>query len=322
MLVEDKEDAFKISLIIPVCSPDQIIFKKLIESLLDQTVKVEILLIDSSPNNMALQAPPNMRIIKISPYEFHHGQTRNMGVEKTDGDIIVFMTQDALPCDNYSIEKLITPFFEDKRIGATYGRQLPRQGAGAIEAHSRLYNYPPVSHIKSHEDIPRLGIKACFMSNSFSAYRRSAFLDVGGFSSNLIMAEDMHIAARLLLKGWKIAYCADAMVYHSHNYTVCQEFKRYFDIGVFHSQEAWIQETFGKAEGEGKRFILSELRYLMRHNPFLIPSALLRNIMKFTAYRLGKMEHWIPLWLKRILSMHKNFWLNPHESQGHKFVCK
>jgi len=320
MLVEDKRNAFKMSLVIPVCNPDELIFKKLIDSLLRQTLRIEILLIDSSPDNMVLEAPSVMRIIKISPREFHHGATRNMGVEKTDGDIIIFMTQDVLPFDNYSIEKLIKPFFEDERVGATYGRQLPRPEAGAIEAHSRLYNYPPASHIKAYEDSSRLGIKACFMSNSFSAYRRTAFLDVGGFPSNVIMAEDMHIAARLLIKGWKIAYCADAMVYHSHNYTAWHEFKRYFDIGVFHSREAWIQKTFGRAEGEGKRFILSELRYLLRHNPLLIPSAFLRNILKFIGYRLGKMERWIPLWLKKRLSMHRNFWLKPHEPQAHKGV--
>jgi rhamnosyltransferase len=182
MLVEDKRDAFKMSLVIPVCNPDELIFKKLIDSLLRQTLRIEILLIDSSPDNMVLEAPSVMRIIKISSREFHHGATRNMGVEKTDGDIIIFMTQDVLPFDNYSIEKLIKPFFEDERVGATYGRQLPRPEAGAIEAHSRLYNYPSASHIKAYEDSSRLGIKACFMSNSFSAYRRTAFLDVGGIS--------------------------------------------------------------------------------------------------------------------------------------------
>ena len=57
----------------------------------------------------------------------------------------------------------------------------PGRGANPIEAHARLFNYPPVSAIRSLEDAAAMGFKAIFFSNSFGAYRRTALEQVGGF---------------------------------------------------------------------------------------------------------------------------------------------
>jgi rhamnosyltransferase len=157
-------------------------------------------------------------------------------------------------------------------------------------------------------DSPKFGIKTAFISNSFAAYRRTALLSVGGFPSNTILSEDTYVAAKMLLAGWKIAYCADAMVYHSHNYGFIEEFKRYFDIGVFHAREPWIRQAFGQAEGEGMRYVRSELKYLWSKDYKLIPSAILRTILKLLGYKLGFMEQKIPMWLKVHLSMNKQYW--------------
>jgi rhamnosyltransferase len=69
---------------------------------------------------------------------------------------------------------------------------------------------------------------------------------VAGFPEKLILGEDMVVAARMLQAGWSVAYVSDAQVYHSHGYTIAQEFKRYFDIGVMHQDQAWILQEFGK----------------------------------------------------------------------------
>jgi rhamnosyltransferase len=124
----------------------------------------------------------------------------------------------------------------------------------------------------------------------------------------VILGEDTIVAAKMLLAGWKVAYQADAQVYHSHDYTYLQEFRRYFDIGVMHTREAWMLDAFGKPEGEGARFVRSEWAYLLKKAPWLIPSAMLRTGLKYLGYRLGRMESRLPLGLKRYLSMHKGFW--------------
>jgi rhamnosyltransferase len=185
---------------------------------------------------------------------------------------------------------------------------LPRKSAGPIEAHARLFNYPPESLLKSSADIPSLGIKAAFISNSFAAYRCSALREVHGFPMNTIVSEDTYVAAMMIEAGWKIKYCADAAVYHSHNYTMTQEFQRYFDLGVFHSREPWIRGRFGHAEGEGRKFVLSKLTFLRKKNKWLIPSALLRTVIKYLGFRLGFCEAYLPIKLKVWLSMQKNYW--------------
>ncbi|HQS03619.1 MAG TPA: glycosyltransferase, partial [Halothiobacillus sp.] len=224
-----------------------------------------------------------------------------------DADIIVFMTQDAILANAFALENLVRAF-DDPDVGVAYGRQLPHSDAKPLGSHARLFNYPSKSYVATLADRERMGIKAAFSSNSFAAYRRSALMAVGGFPRNIILGEDTFVAAKMLLAGLKVAYQADALVYHSHDYSLRQEFRRYFDIGVFHAREAWLLDAFGKPEGEGGRFVRSELFYLFKQAPWLIPSALLRTGLKYLGYRLGRAERGLPLGLKRLFSMHRGFW--------------
>ena len=119
------------------------------------------------------------------------------------------------------------------------------------------------------------------------------------------MGEDMHACASMLLKGYKVAYAADATVLHSHNYAIAQEFKRYFDMGVFLRKERWILDTFGKAEGEGLRFVRSELAYLRDKGLYhLVPASVARAGAKWLGYRLGHVHTSLPRSIIKRLSMH------------------
>ena len=220
---------------------------------------------------------------------------------------MIFLTQDAVPHGEDSFKHLSGAFL-DPSVGAACGRQIAREKAGPIERHARLFNYPPLSNCRTLESREEIGIKAAFLSNSFGAYRRSALEQVGGFPSNTIVNEDMTVAARMLMAGWKVAYQADAAVVHSHSLSFRHEFSRYFDTGVYHSREKWLIEEFGGAGGEGRRFILSETKYLLRTNASLILISALRNINKWLGYRLGLMERHIPVHVKRKVSSQKNFW--------------
>ena len=97
-------------------------------------------------------------------------------------------------------------------------------------------------------------------------------------------------------------------MYHSHNYSFVEEFRRYFDIGVLHQREHWLIEWLGKAEGEGARFVLSELRYLAQRAPWRLPEAALRTLTKYAGYRLGQQQPRLPLALTRRCSMNTRFW--------------
>ncbi|MBK5276431.1 MAG: glycosyltransferase family 2 protein [Desulfuromonadales bacterium] len=285
----------------------------LVKAIKDQTwidLGVQIIDSDSTDDTEKIFKELGCSVHTISKTSFNHGATRQLALSLCpEAEFLIYMTQDSILASPDSIIKILS-YFEDNKIGAVCGRQLPHFDASPIASHARKFNYPEKSVLKSKNDIQGIGIKAAFISNSFTAYRRLALMEVGGFPSDVICSEDNYVAAKMLLAGWTVAYCAEAICYHSHNYNIVEEFRRYFDIGVFHSREEWIIKSFGKPEEEGKKFVISEMRYLLQHAPWLIPSAVVRTGLKLIGYKLGQREQVMPLWIKRKLSMNKGFWKN------------
>ncbi len=271
----------------------------------------EVLVVDSSSRDdtVAVARAAGFTVEVIASRDFDHGGTRNRAcfAAMDDADIVVFFTQDAIPDSDSSLGALLDAF-ADPGVAVAYGRQLPHVDANPLAAHARMFNYPEQGHVCAYEDRARMGLKTVFTSNSFAAYRLSVFRELGGFPEKNILSEDMYFAAKAVMAGHKVAYVAQAAVRHSHNYTPWEEFRRYFDIGVFHHDEAWIARNFGGAGGEGKRFILSELRYLAKHAPAWIPRACVNNVFKIVGYKLGKNYTRLPRGLRRGLSMHGKYW--------------
>ncbi len=268
------------------------------------------LVIDSTSDDHTpeLARAHGFEVVSIAREDFNHGGTRQKASDLLDDcDILVYLTQDALLASSDAVATLVAAF-DEPGVAIAYGRQLPHEDAGPIGAHARLFNYPATGVKKTLADIPRLGIKTAFCSNSFAAYRRTDLAAVGGFASNVIFGEDTHVAARLLLSGKAIHYVAEAQVYHSHDYTMAEDFRRYFDVGVFFSREPWIGRALGAAEGEGFRFMKSEVSYLIKNAPWLLPSALARMGLKYAAYQLGKREKNLSRSRKLRLSMNRAFW--------------
>lgn len=250
----------------------------------------EVLVLDSSSTDVTaeLASREGCRVITIPRADFRHGGTRQNGAELASGaDILVYLTQDSILADANALAQLIAAF-EDPSVGAAYGRQLPRPGANPIEAHARLFNYPAVSTVRSRESSAVLGFKAIFFSNSFGAYRRIALEQAGGFPKESNFGEDTVVAARLLQGGWRVAYVAEAQAYHSHAYSCREEYRRYYKIGQLHGSEPWLLRDFGKASSEGRKFAVSEIRYLSRRAPWLIPEAVLRTGLKYLGYKRGR----------------------------------
>lgn len=286
---------------------------RLLPALRSQTlVPARVLVIDSSSRDQTVArfraAGAEIRI--IAPESFDHGATRQMAVDMmADIDFIIFLTQDAIPAHPEAFSNLMAPFC-DPDVGAAYGRQLPSPDSGPIGAHARLFNYPERSHVRTMADAPRMGIRTIFCSNSFAAYRRTALIEAGGFPEGTIFGEDMLVAASLLRHGRRICYAAEAKVYHSHDYGLAEEFRRYFDIGVLHGTQSELLRPFDRMGGEGLRFLGSELRYLRTHAAHVIPLALLRTLLKYGGYRLGRVARYLPVALNRRLSMNRRYWMN------------
>ncbi|AMS21259.1 glycosyl transferase [Pseudomonas synxantha] len=285
---------------------------RLLPALRMQTLQPdEMLVVDSasSDDTVARLREFGARVEVIDAGDFNHGGTRRWASEQVGGDALIVMTQDAIPATAETFANLIAELQLEPLNGVAYGRQLPHPGAGVLGAQSRHFNYPASSRSKSLADAPHLGIKTCFSSDSFSVYRRSALQAVGGFPQDVIGSEDAYVAARMLLAGYQVRYAASALVYHSHDYRLLEEFRRYFDIGVFYGREPWIRQAFGDAGGEGKRYVLAELRALREANALhRAPEVVVRSAFKLLGYRLGHLERYLPNSLKRRLGMFSTYW--------------
>ncbi len=297
-----------ISVIIPTHNAEQYIHD-LLTSLKGQSVTSEIVVIDSSSSDCTIKIADsfNVKTKIIIKRSFDHGGTRNLAVTKASGDIIVFLTQDAMPADRYFLEKLIKPL-KDPDIAATYGRQIPREDAKPIEKFTRAFNYPDTPILKDRKSLSELGIKTFFFSNVCSAIRTREFEMLGGFTERVIMNEDMLFAGKLIQNGYKIAYVPDAEVIHSHNYSWLQQFRRYFDIGVFLKNNSKDLD-YAKPYNVGAKFLIEGVMRLLRNRDYIwMPYVSGEAVSKYLGYKSGQHYSLIPNQMRRKLSMHSNYW--------------
>jgi rhamnosyltransferase len=294
-----------VSVIIPTYNAARYLDRQL-SILLEQSVPPEIVIVDSSSTDatvsIAKQYPVNLMIIPNE--EFDHGGTRTLAGKQATGQFLVYLTQDALPTEKWTIERLVHPLVCDEGLAAAFGRQVAYPDATPFAKHLRSFNYPSQSYVRKLQDRERFGLRTAFFSNAFAAYRRNALENVGWFKTHMIWGEDTELCAKLLLRGFAIGYVAEAQVYHSHNYSIAEEFKRYFDMGIFHSSEPWLQETFGRPGREGLKYVWSEIAFLVGNELYgHVPLSVLRSMVKYAGYRLGAQHVNLPDYIKHRLSM-------------------
>lgn len=301
-----------ISIIIPTLNGGEL-FAEVLESIAGQTLarKYELLVYDSlSTDNTVRKAKSfGATVVDVRRDDFDHGSTRTLAARQAQGEILVFMTQDAVLEDEFALEKLLAPFADRDDIAATYGRQLPAPGADLFAEHLRLHNYPDTPYVRCWQDRQQYGFKTVFISNSFAAWRRDVLAAHGYFPAKQLFGEDTCALANLMENGYCVAYVSGARVYHSHNYSPVQDFRRYFDIGVFHACHSNLLEKFGSPTGAGKRFVRSEISFLLQQKKFVrLFESILRSGAKLIAYQLGKRYKMLPEPLSRFFSLHRRWW--------------
>lgn len=227
----------KVSVIIMTLNAEMYL-QNIIDMLKKQTMKPdEIIVVDSNSDDSTVEIVKNnnVRLIEIKREEFDHGGSRDLALRESIGDYVLFLTQDAEIGSEAYIENIISPF-EDEKVAMVCGRQIAKNNATSYERLIREFNYPNKKMIKTKDDINTLGIKAYYMSDVCSAYRKDIYLKIGGFKHSILTNEDMLIAATALRNGYKTAYEPSAYVYHSHNFTLKQEFNRNALVGSFLKQ--------------------------------------------------------------------------------------
>lgn len=256
--------------------------------LIASPLKPKILVIDSSSSDGTIEIARSMGVetLVIPKNEFNHGLTREKGRKHLhETEITVMITQDAYPASSRMLESLVSPLLEGK-ASISYARQLPHSDANFLARFARHFNYPAKSHIRSLEDLSTYGVYTFFCSNSCAAYLNKALDEVGGFPS-VVFGEDSIVTAKLLRKHHRIAYVAEAEVFHSHNTTLKEEFGRHYIMGI--SRRAH-QELFGKMENQrGKAYAQAMIRELWKNSPASIPYACLHILAKFSGFHFGRL---------------------------------
>lgn len=282
-------DVPDISIIIPTLNAG-VYLERLLHALTTQDLKVkEIIIVDSSSEDETLEIAKrfdNVKTILIPRKDFNHGRTRNLAAKEAKGEILMFMTQDAIPSDNRLVRKLTEPL-QKLEIAATFGRHVPRRDASPPEVFARQFNYPAKGFVKGKEDIEKYGIKTFFLSNVCSAYKRASFFEVGMFPENIRANEDMLITIKLILNGYKVAYVPEARVIHSHKHSLLEQFIRYYNIGSSLKNCEWILK-YARPEKEGFKLIKKQIDFVIRQRKYQwIPYILAESLTKYIGFRIG-----------------------------------
>lgn len=288
----------KVDAVIPAYKPGHDL-RELVEKLLDQTVRLGRIIIINTDREFFDEKEyliaPAVEVVHITRHEFDHAGTRDMGLRMSDADYVLFMTMDAIPKDNYLVEKLLSGFRRADNIAVSYARQLPKKDCNRIEQITREFNYQAQSRVQTSDDIKELGIKAYFCSDVCAMYDTSIYRSLGGFKAPTIFNEDMVYAAGALDAGYAVSYCADALVYHSHNYTGRQYYRRNFDLGVSQADHPEIFERFN-VKGTGMQLVRKSLAQICRRGT---PADIIRLVyysgMKYLGFRKGKNYHKLSL---------------------------
>jgi rhamnosyltransferase len=303
---------YSIAIIIPTYNGGEL-FKKCLKSIDDQDFSfIQKLVIDSSSSDGTPEQAKQFgyEVVVIDKNDFDHGGTRNFALSRITADFVIYMTQDAILEKTNSISNILSAF-DNGEVDAVYGRQLPHKDANLLAQHARTNSYTEKSYVTCIDDDNPKGFRKAFMSNSFAAYRVSALRNLGGFPTKLILGEDSYIAAKILMNKRFVAYMAEATVFHSHNYTIKQEFNRYFDIGVFHRKQNWMLDSLGKVEGEGVKFVFGQLKFLVDNRAFhLLFYSIVTSLAKYLGYKLGQKHDNFGNKINRRLSMHKGYFLD------------
>ena len=304
-----------VDVIIPVYKPDEK-FYLLLKRLGQQTLPVNKVLVINTEERYWKTGPwetdVNLEVHHITREEFDHGATRNMGASLSRADVMIFMTDDAVPGGKDLTEQLMKALSlkgpQGETVAMAYARQLPAKDCLPVERYIRSFNYPKESCVKTKADLPRLGIKTYFASNVCCAYRREIFEKLGGFTERTIFNEDMIFGAGVIEAGYAIAYGAGAKVIHSHNLTAVQQFKRNFDLAVSQADHPEVFQGLS-SEGEGIRMILTVAKGLIRQKKAgQLPALVVGSGCKYAGYRMGKAYRHIPMPLVKGCSMNALYW--------------
>ena len=296
-----------ISVVIPVLNAEAYL-DKLLAKLSSQkpVAPMEIVLVDSMSKDRTREIAAKYANVRVVPVEkFSHGGARNLGAREAKGEILVLMTQDALPQDDSWLAKLIAPF-SDPKVAATYSRQVPYPGANPMERYFLFTHFPPGDSVRREQREGDLGLGHVFFSNVAAAIRRDLLLKFP-FDEKIIMSEDQQVSRDLLKAGHAVVYQPESVVIHSHNYSLPVCFRRYFD-SVYSLTQIFPKHDMGESAAMGFSYLFREMWHMARHHPAWLPYYLCYTACKTSGTLMGHFAEKMPRAWAQKMSLHRYYW--------------
>ncbi|MBN1072370.1 glycosyltransferase [Clostridium botulinum] len=280
----------KISVICPLYNAENYIYNlnnNILTQELDSEQELEILyvLTRSIDKSEDILKKLNCNYCVVEPKKFSHSLTRESMANKVSGDIIVFISQDVKMKNKLWLRNLVTPIIIGE-CEASFSRQICENNS--IEKYTREKNYPEESRVVSKKDIEKYGLLTFFYSDASSAVNAKIYRELNAYDGkDMPTNEDMYFAHKLIHAGYRIKYCADSEVYHSHDFTFKQLYNRYYDTGVFFKENSYLMKYKGNESG----FILAKYvfkRALKEKNIKVIFSLLPNFGVRYIAMKIGQ----------------------------------
>jgi rhamnosyltransferase len=297
-----------VSVVIPTLNAARFL-PRLTEAVFSQEpiVPAELVLVDSLSTDATASlaaADPRIRLVPIP--DFSHGRARNLGAREARGEIVVLLTQDAVPADRRWLAALLAPF-ADPQVVASYSRQVPHADANPMERFFLLKRFPPGPAVRREAPAGTpLAFEDVFFSNVSAAIRRDTLL-AHPFDEELIMSEDQQFSRDVIGAGHAVVYRPDSVVAHSHNYSLATCFRRYFD-SVYSLTLIFPRHGLGTTSAMGAGYLAEEIGYMVRHHPLWLPYYALYTGMKVGGSLAAHVAERLPRRVLRALSLHRYHW--------------
>ncbi|KAI3349208.1 glycosyltransferase [Clostridium botulinum] len=280
----------KISIICPLYNAENYIYNlnnNILTQELDFEQELEILyvLTRSKDKSEDILKKLNCNYRVVEPKKFSHSLTREIMANKVSGDIIVFISQDVKMKNKLWLKNLVTPIISGE-CEASFSRQICENNS--IEKYTREKNYPEESRVVSKKDIEKYGLLTFFYSDASSAVNAKIYIELNAYDGkDMPTNEDMYFAHKLIHAGYRIKYCADSEVYHSHDFTFKQLYNRYYYTGVFFKENSYLMKYKGNESGLTlAKYVLK--RALEDRNIKVIFSLLPNFGVRYIAMKIGQ----------------------------------
>ena len=252
----------KISIIVPIYNGEKYL-EKLVSKIKEQEInkKIELVALVTKSKDNSLEKAKKLFNIVLEIEKFNHAKTRHEGAVVSSGDILVFITQDILPYDNQWLKNLVEPLNEE--IIASFSRQIAYEEHSDIEKIIREFNYPIQDRICNKYTKEKNGRKNIFYSDASSAILRNKFFELDGYKFEVPTNEDVYLANKIVESGYSFIYASQSRIWHSHQLSLKETYKRYRDIGKFERMYG-NEIDFSKTQNEGNKVLICLIKELLK----------------------------------------------------------